>query len=398
MAITSVINGINESQQALHEARMAAIEYNKALSQLEYNERKDAFTSFLGTDEFGQAREAIKDMDKYMQDAIDHASELKKKLTWKEQFFMDPNEAAELDAFRGEGDILLDARSGWQKWWNTGKDLLTKVNISEFFDENEMLMGEKLRAFLNANGEYMEKENKEVLTNMLNDYDLYAQALEDVTSYLNSLLGKVADNMADAFVEAFKTSGEAALDYADIMDEVATSIAKSVVKSMIIDQIVTPEKMKALSNLILAGDEAEALAILDEMMLAAQELAPYFQAFLEKLRPYLKMAEEESQNEAAALGDGIKGITEDTANLLASYLNAIRADVSYAKVIWERMDATTQQIAMMLSGFSAPTFMEYQAQIAANTYNTSQNTLNIMLDLRSVMASDGGYSAIRILS
>jgi hypothetical protein len=100
----------------------------------------------------------------------------------------------------------------------------------------------------------------------------------------------------------------------------------------------------------------------------------------------------------ATLGSGIKGITEDTANLLASYLNAIRADVSYSKTLWERMDANTQNIAAALAGFSAPSLMEYQAQIAANTYNTSISTQNILMELQSVMGFGDEGRAIRILS
>ena len=140
-------------------------------------------------------------------------------------------------------------------------------------------------------------------------------------------------------------------------------------------------------------DEAGAMAILDEAMKSAQQLTPRIQELLEGLQPYFQM-EGNEQN----LADGIKGITEDTANLLASYLNAIRADVSYAKSIWERMDKNTQAIASAIASFPIPSLMEYQAQIAANTYNTAMHTQEIMLDLRSVMTSEGGSTAIRVLS
>jgi ABC-type transporter Mla subunit MlaD len=94
------------------------------------------------------------------------------------------------------------------------------------------------------------------------------------------------------------------------------------------------------------------------------------------------------------LGEGIKGITEDQANLLASYLNAIRADVSYSKALWARMDANLQRIADIFT--SSPTLMEYQAQIAANTFNTAQATQDILAELRSVITLDGSDTAIRI--
>jgi hypothetical protein len=96
------------------------------------------------------------------------------------------------------------------------------------------------------------------------------------------------------------------------------------------------------------------------------------------------------------LGDGIKGITEDQANLLASYLNAIRADVSYSKELWQRMDANLQRIADIF--VSSPSLMEYQAQIAANTYNTAIATQEILSELRGVIGIGNDGSAVRVIS
>jgi hypothetical protein len=61
------------------------------------------------------------------------------------------------------------------------------------------------------------------------------------------------------------------------------------------------------------------------------------------------------------------------------------------------MDVSLQAIASALAGLSAPSFMEYQAQIAANTYNTAMHTQDILIGLRSVITADGGLSAIRVL-
>lgn len=387
-----IVDGIVETQKALHDARMAAIEFGNALEQIKYNEMMESYKTLLGTDEYRQAADAMKKATDYMQSAVKGAQNIKSKLSFGEMFLMRGDEAAQLNKWLEAGDILVDMRSSWQKFWGTGNDLLQKFNISEFIDEEGNLAGEKLQEFMNNYGEYISDANKEALTQMLNDYDLYVKAVEDATAYLESMFGNAADSMAEAFVEAFKASGEAALDYADIMDEIATNVAKSVVKSMILSNVVDENKMSEMAKMLLS-DPAGAMAMLDETMRAAQDLAPHIQAFLEQMQPYFKM-----EDEAQSLGDGIKGITEDTANLLASYLNAIRADVSYSKTIWERMDATTQQIAAALLGLSAPTLMEYQAQIAANTYNTAMNTQAIMSDLRSVMTSEGGMTAIRTYS
>jgi hypothetical protein len=60
------------------------------------------------------------------------------------------------------------------------------------------------------------------------------------------------------------------------------------------------------------------------------------------------------------------------------------------------MDANLQRIADMFT--SSPTLMEYQAQIAANTYNTAQATQEMLSYIRSVVTYDGDGASIRIYS
>lgn len=396
--IGQVIDGINGSQQALHDANMAAIEYANSLKQIEFDNLMGSFDTVFGTNELGKFYaaaektkgylDAIKESSKGIGGTKGHKEEDKKNgiISWGYKYDMGRDHDV--------GEIVVDQRTGWQRFWGTGDNLLQSYSIDDFFDESGMLKGDELRTFYETYGDDISSANKEAIESMLGDWDLYVQAQEEITSYLSDIFGEVAGSMADSFIESFKASGEAALDYADIMDSVATNIAKSVVQSMIVDQIFTPDKVKQVSDLLFSGDEAGAMAVVDEAMRSAQELTPRIQEFLESMEPYFKMEDMESQN----LGDGIKGITEDTANLLASYLNAIRADVSYARTIWERMDATTQQIAAILVNFSVPNLMEYQAQIAANTYNTAMHTQSIMEDLRSMMTSEGGYTALRVYS
>ena len=142
-----------------------------------------------------------------------------------------------------------------------------------------------------------------------------------MADYMSSVFGSVADDMADAFITSFKESGQAALDYADIMDGVASQIAKDIIKSTLLQNVFTDELTKDAAKKLASGDTAGAMAIVDEAMKSAAALAPYIQEFLEQIEPYFQMEEEKPEN---TLGSGIKGITEDTANLLASYLQSER--------------------------------------------------------------------------
>lgn len=54
-----------------------------------------------------------------------------------------------------------------------------------------------------------------------------------------------------------------------------------------------------------------------------------------------------SQNGSSSIGNSIKSVTEETANILASYLNAIRLDVSVDRVNIQKIaDAVTNMLEM----------------------------------------------------
>lgn len=240
----------------------------------------------------------------------------------------------------------------------------------------------------------LDKEYQQMLDNLITNAEIFENAVTEMATFMTDIFGQCADDMADSFINAFKESGQAALEYGDIMSNLATDIARSVIKSTIIDKVFDDEDAKAAAVKLAQGDLGGSMAIIEEAMQAAQNLSPYIQGLLEGLKPYFDMGDMAGQS----LGDGIKGITEDTANLLASYLNAIRADVSYARTIWERMDATTQRIASILVEFSAPSLMEYQAQIAANTYNTMIATQGILSKLDAVVTYSDGPAGVRVYS
>ena len=99
------------------------------------------------------------------------------------------------------------------------------------------------------------------------------------------------------------------------------------------------------------------------------------------------------------LSAGIKSITEDTANLIASYVNALRADVSYIRMMqgpgWENV----KQIRALMP---SPTVWELIAKIEAHAANTERNTLalvqradNVLSTLKEVITTEDGAHSFR---
>ncbi|MDE6702956.1 MAG: hypothetical protein K2K00_04685 [Muribaculaceae bacterium] len=70
----------------------------------------------------------------------------------------------------------------------------------------------------------------------------------------------------------------------------------------------------------------------------------------------------------SGLSAGIQGITENTADLLASYVNAIRSDVSLSRINWDRL----LQESLPQMNVIAEAQLQQQRQIAENTLRTAE--------------------------
>ena len=243
-------------------------------------------------------------------------------------------------------------------------------------------------------GGRLSKREKEAIKVLIDQGKQLSDAAAEQATYLSSLYSNVADDIADAFITAFKESGEAALDYGEIMEDIATQLMKDVVKKSLLEQVFTDENIKKISDAINTGDYDKALAETEGMMQMAEGLLPGLERVFEILGKYLDKTDNEDVVTAA---DGIKGVTEDTANLLASYMNAMRADGSLRNTLITQLNGNVQQIFTTLNAY-IPSLAEYQAQIAANTYDTAVATQGILSRLDSVITSEGGLEAIRTYS
>ena len=125
-------------------------------------------------------------------------------------------------------------------------------------------------------------------------------------------------------------------------------------------------------------------------------MAPQIEQILEPLRPYIKETGQSGASENT-LSSGIKSITENTASLLASYVNAMRADLSVIRNMQASGWQDVKAIREAVQGQYIPTYNEYMAQIAANTYDTAQSNMEILSRLKSVITvSPTGGSAVRM--
>lgn len=288
---------------------------------------------------------------------------------------------------------------GWSQNenWSNGKLLPDRVSsIStlaknlgmQLYDQYGNLNAETLRAILNSY-ESIKDEERAWIDQAIKDSEDYAEAMKDVEDILESVFGEIASSAADKVIDRWIEAGDAALDYADILDEVARNYAKLLIKSAIIEKVLNKDEADKVANMFVNGDADGAMAAIAYDMQRIADMEPLFAQIMSAFDPYFNREEE---SKAGSVGKGIQSITEDTASLLASYINAIRADVAGIRA----QDAAGWENVAVIGSF-VPTLNDYIVLIQADTANIAESNF-MMLDRIESMMDDGlnGGRALRV--
>lgn len=167
---------------------------------------------------------------------------------------------------------------------------------------------------------------------------LYGINLKDWASQLGDALYEAWQKGEDG-AEAFKNK------VADIMGDVMNSILKISILEPAMQQLQKmlfgEDGMSGYFGKDFSLDEKELESIADYLMGVSEKTDDYY-SMLDKLNNYMEKKygismKEEEEDSGSGLSKGIQNVTENTASLLASYINAIRADVSVKREYVRRL-------------------------------------------------------------
>ena len=192
-----------------------------------------------------------------------------------------------------------------------------------------------------------------------------------------------AQQIGDALVDAF-AKGE---DAAEAFDKTVADIMRSVVKSIIATEVIAPamEHLRdylfgengVFANYETGGDfklSAQDSVGLANMLNGLKDRIGASQEIWDLINDSLGGLLDDTEKAKNGLSAGIQSVTEDTADLLASYINAIRASVAMNEGRWERLlGESLPQISVI-----AQSQLDAQRQIAENTLRSAKAAEAIM--------------------
>lgn len=236
------------------------------------------------------------------------------------------------------------------------------------------------------------------------------QALEDTIS---DLAGDIGTELQDALVEAFRNGDlySAIDDFHEYLTGVLEDLlAQAAFAAVFQDSFEKLQKDLEESDDIQGvgkGNGRTWAEILADFGNTLDEGSEQFFKGLEIVQQmmagkgydlYEPDSEDSKDSDSGTLSGGIKSITEDTANLLASYINAIRADVSLMR--GQQIEGWLN-VKLIAGLMPSPTVWEHLAKIEAHAYDialsnaqVAQSNTAILSELRSVITSENGIPAV----
>lgn len=296
-------------------------------------------------------------------------------------------------------------------WFRSAKYMSLADAAPELFNPDDTINMDALAEFVDSDMfQKLSEENQQYLQQMLDNWSTYEDALASVKDYLTDIFGDLGNTMMDALVDAFENGTDAAEAFTDSVSEMMEQMAKNMIYSVTLGPVFEQAQKDMLA---IMGDEAKSneekfsgyTAIMQGLIsdaLAQQGLATNL------MKEYQDMAEkagleiftpEKDEEKQSGLSASIQGVTEDTANLLGSYLNAIRHDVSVNRQVLETigsnllptMSVTAQAQLQQLNAIAQNTLANANAAVEIQKTSAEIRTM-----LGSVITAGSGGKAIRM--
>lgn len=305
----------------------------------------------------------------------------------------------QIDAIRSKGNINFFDMKHLLKYGAESRKLQKRVkayNEGGAYGYQRALLQEQLSEVEQQRRDELDKKKTD--NSKVEDYnnqiaELKQQIKDFAEDAADSLYGinlkDWASQLGDALYEAWQKGEDGAEAFkkkaAEIMGDVMNSVLKLAILEPAMKNLQTmlfgEDGMSGMFGNDFSLDDNELEGITDYLMGVSSKTDDYYDA-LDKLNKYMEKkygVSMKEEAESSGLSKGIEGVTEDTAHLLASYINSVRADVA-AKL------ALVRQIVDMF--FPRANFLaEAQlTELKAISRNTANNVA-LVTEIRDMLSA-----------
>lgn len=421
--IEQTVSGIIQAKAYAEQLRQTMEEYRRQLTLNRLALKDSDYSSPFGEksiaktmDAYKKSKDAIKEYSRYVSEQMEKPEKEMKRRSIGLQVFVpglsvgygvwgeetQKSKAAMRAYLNGYNKlqgmmVKTSSKNGWQKFWGAqDKYTALKDLAPDLWDENGAFNVENATAFLNTSKQLTDEQKKQIqyAIDLKNAYD---DAMKAIDEQIENTFGDMASELTDIIYDSVLNGSDAWDAFRQKGSETILQLGKELMQEMLMTEYLETYR-KPLQEAYKSDDikttQEKIREITKNMYGGLMNLVPMLQESAESWIEWMKNEGFDPAASGASLANGIKSITEDTANLLASYINAIRSDVSQIRSMQAGMQASLSSLLEALP--KSPTLGDYLARIEAHTANMSVSTAEILKQLRSVITTQGGSAAFAV--
>lgn len=378
----AIVAGVTGLVQEFIEAATAAAKLEASIADAAEEARilrmqmrlDEGVESIFGEDELMRLRNAKDVLDQLRDSVANDRNGANKQIEWKSGLF------------------------GWGRSSKTLSDAVRELGY-DLYDEYGNLSADGLQAILDTY-EDLTSADREWIESAISNSQMYEEAMLQIRDTLSGMFGQLASDLTSGMMEAYEETGSVVDGIDSAFSNLGRNIAEYLTQSILINDVLKKYEDDILKIADAYGggsmgysDMIESMGGLsDEMKTEVTAMADVFNALYEQLDEEFGGVFGEGDG---SLSSSIKeaNLTEETGSLIASYINAIRADVSFSKS--QRAQLVDMAGQILNSMMPAPKLDEYLQAIQANTLNAANAARDILSELRGVITTEGGASGVR---
>lgn len=338
--LTSIVDSIAHTREYVDELNESMREFRRtvALSSMSINE--DDYDSIFGTDSLQKAIDAYA---KAQETLMEYESLTNRRMR-NPGFASDViigSEMSRLDTLQKAYDrglselqgmaIKTKDYNGFAEFFGARDEYKSLVDLApEIFNEDGSLNVENAKAFLETNTQITDEQRNQ-LQYVIDTKEQYDELMGVVDDYLSSLMDSVASDISNAIFDAVLNGADAW----DAFNDSAVSVIDNIGRQMIQEFVVGAYLSRFEDELKSAFDSDDPSKEIAETMFDIYGgLGEVLGVGMDAYQQWLDMMQANGLDISQLYGQGeslskdIQSITENQADLLASYINAIRAYVA----------------------------------------------------------------------
>ena len=369
VAIDAIVTSITEAVEKQNKLNEAAREYRKVMRDI----AREEYNTIFGMDEFTlmahdieQYRIAVEKYNNAVKKANANNYTYYGSLTWG------TDKHSALDTLAYVSNILGGA---------------------DAFYRNGVVDMEAVKTYFEQVGDEVPRKQREVLEELIENYDYMNEQMGYMDEYLSSLFGNLASDIADAWMESWKNMADTAEDETERMKDVFYDLGEAIMQSMVQSLIINTVLEKYTDQLKQLYTQYETSQNINAFNEGLSSIFSNMKEDLEDLQPVIEDIYDNAEANDIISRDDYN--SEETMNRVLNIVNAMRAEQFRQGMRIDNIDVTLVSIAGLL-GESRDQYLNYLAQISANTANTAERMQQWLDTWGDATSGSGPSGSLRV--